>query len=55
MKICDECKKKLTYIAITCTGGYGSTTFDGETFEFCSDECFVKWVKTKSSNYRQMT
>ena len=41
---CYYCKHRTDYDTVEVSFGYGSK-FDMDGFLFCSDDCFVKWVK----------
>lgn len=44
---CDNCGKEGDLVLpVTLMCGYGSI-FDGETFDFCSDDCCAKFIITK--------
>ena len=42
--VCDECKKDMGFPVIEICFSYGSKK-DGTFLEFCSDECFKKYVE----------
>lgn len=41
---CDQCKFAMDFQTIHIQFGYGHA-LDGEHYDFCSDGCFVEWLK----------
>ena len=52
--ICDNCGKedfdKLFPVQLSC--GFGSI-FDGSVFDFCSDECCIKFIHKKLDEIKE--
>lgn len=52
---CDNCGKEdedKLGLPVTLLCGYGSA-FDGETFDFCSDECCAKFIISKLNEIKE--
>jgi hypothetical protein len=41
---CNQCKCAMDFQTIHIEFGYGHN-LDGEQYDFCSDTCFVEWLK----------
>jgi hypothetical protein len=54
MRVCDECGGRFQGVAVTIKWSYPSRLFDGETHEFCSDECYLRWGARQATRYLKL-